>query len=46
MRVLYVDDDRVNSLLFKETCRYAEGVEVQTADTGAEALELVARLEA
>jgi hypothetical protein len=29
MRVLYVDDDRVNSLLFEETCRYAEGVEVR-----------------
>ncbi|MBP6764258.1 MAG: response regulator [Rubrivivax sp.] len=43
MRVLYVDDDRVNSLLFEETCRYAEGVEVQIADTGSEALALVAR---
>jgi CheY-like chemotaxis protein len=42
MRVLYVDDDRVNSLLFEETCRHAEGVEVQTADTGAEALAMVA----
>ncbi len=42
MRVLCVDDDRVNSLLFEETCRHAEGVEVQTAGTGAEALELVA----
>lgn len=41
MRVLYIDDDRVNSLLFTETCRLAGGVEVETASTGAEALELV-----
>jgi CheY-like chemotaxis protein len=39
--VLYVDDDRVNTLLFVETCRFAPGVEVETALTGAEALELV-----
>lgn len=38
MRVLYVDDDRINALLFVETCRFAGGVEVETADTGAEAL--------
>lgn len=43
MRVLYVDDDRVSSLLFEESCRHAEGVEVQTADTGADALALVAQ---
>ena len=30
MRVLYVDDDRVNTLLFVETCRFAPGVEVET----------------
>ena len=41
MKVLYVDDDRVNTLLFVETCRFAPGVEVQTAATGAEALEVV-----
>ena len=41
MRVLYVDDDLVNSLLFIETCRLAGNVEVETAVTGAEALELV-----
>jgi CheY-like chemotaxis protein len=40
MRVLYVDDDRINSLLFIETCRLAGRVEVETAVTGAEALEL------
>ena len=43
MRVLYVDDDRINSLLFTETCRFAPGVEVETAATGAEALELALR---
>ncbi len=41
MRVLYVDDDRVNSLLFTETCRLAGGVDVETAVTGAEACDLV-----
>lgn len=41
MRILYVDDDRVNSLLFVETCRFAGGVEVETAGTAAEALDLV-----
>ncbi len=41
MRVLYIDDDRINTLLFVETCRLATGVEVETALTGAEALELV-----
>ena len=40
MRVLYVDDDRVNALLFVETCRFAPGVEVETAASGAEALAL------
>ena len=41
MRVLYVDDDRVNTLLFVEACRVAGGLEVETAGSGAEALELV-----
>jgi two-component system, OmpR family, response regulator len=43
MRVLYVDDDRINALLFEETVRFAPGVDVQTAASGDEALELVAR---
>jgi len=43
MRVLYVDDDRVNSLLFVETCRLAGGIDVETAVTGTEALDLVAQ---
>ena len=40
MRVLYIDDDRINTLLFVETCHMASGVEVETALNGAEALEL------
>jgi two-component system OmpR family response regulator len=43
MKVLYIDDDRVNSLLFVETCRFAAGVEVETAATGAQALETAAQ---
>jgi two-component system OmpR family response regulator len=40
MRLLYVDDDRINTLLFAEACRLAGSLEVQAAATGAEALEL------
>ena len=43
MKVLYIDDDRINTLLFVETCRFARGVEVETAGTGAEALEVALR---
>ena len=43
MKVLYIDDDRINTLLFVETCRFARGVEVETAATGAEALEVALR---
>jgi len=41
MRVLYIDDDRVNTLLFAETCRLSGGIELETAASGAEALEVV-----
>jgi CheY-like chemotaxis protein len=41
MRVLYIDDDRVNTLLFVETCRLGAGIELETAASGAEALEIV-----
>lgn len=41
MRVLYIDDDRVNSLLFRETCRLAGDIEIETALTGLEAMEVV-----
>ncbi len=43
MLVLYIDDDRINTLLFVETCRLAAGIEVDTACNGAEALEAVRR---
>lgn len=43
MRLLYIDDDRINTLLFVEACRFAEGVEVESAASGAEALDLVQR---
>ena len=43
MKVLYIDDDRINTLLFVETCRFARGVEVETAGTGAEAVEVALR---
>ena len=41
MRVLYVDDDRVNALLFVEVCRLAPGVEVESASSGEEALGML-----
>ena len=43
MRVLYIDDDRINTLLFVETCRFASGVDVETAASGAEAMEVALR---
>ena len=43
MRVLYIDDDRINSLLFLEACRFAGGVETENAASGAEALEVAQR---
>jgi len=41
MRLLYVDDDRVNTLLFAETCRLMPGVQFESAASGAEAAELI-----
>ena len=45
MRVLYVDDDRVQALLFTEVCRHAPGVAVETAGSGSEAVELAGDFE-
>jgi len=42
MRVLYVDDDRVNAVLFAEACSVAGGVDIECAGSGAEAHELLA----
>lgn len=43
MKVLYIDDDRINTLLFEETARFVPGLELETASTAAEALELAPR---
>jgi len=40
MRLLYVDDDRINTLLFAETCKLVGKLEVQCAASGEEALAL------
>jgi CheY-like chemotaxis protein len=39
MRVLYVDDDRVQALLFSEVCRAAGLTDLEIAGDGAEALD-------
>jgi CheY-like chemotaxis protein len=44
MHLLYVDDDRINLMLFENACMGLEGVRVSTAASGAEALELARRL--
>jgi CheY-like chemotaxis protein len=40
MHLLYVDDDRINLMLFESACAALGGVSVSTAASGAEALEL------
>jgi two-component system OmpR family response regulator len=40
MRLLYVDDDRINTLLFEQACRFARNLEVASAGSGEEALAL------
>jgi two-component system, OmpR family, response regulator len=37
MKLLCVDDDRVNALLFEQVCLSLGGIELQCAETGAEA---------
>jgi CheY-like chemotaxis protein len=39
MRLLYVDDDRINTFLFEETCRLSPGLEVRCAHTGQDGLD-------
>lgn len=41
-RLLYVDDDRINVLLFEELCRVAGDLEVHGAGSGSEALAMAA----
>jgi two-component system, OmpR family, response regulator len=43
-RVLYVEDDRVNVLLFEEVCRMAGGLDVASAGSGAEAAQMAAQV--
>jgi PAS domain S-box-containing protein len=41
LRLLYVEDNRINALLFEEAMRVLGGIELQVAEDGAEALRLV-----
>ena len=40
-RVLYVEDNRINAILFEEALRLRSGIDLRLAEDGAEALELV-----
>jgi CheY-like chemotaxis protein len=40
MDLLYVDDDRINLMLFESACAALPGIRVSTAASGAEALDL------
>lgn len=40
MQLLYVDDDRINLMLFENACAALPGLQVSTASDGAEALQL------
>ena len=40
MQLLYVDDDRINLMLFEAACAAIDGVQVSTAAHGAEALDV------
>ena len=42
MRLLYVEDDRINTLLFEETCKLSSQLEVRSAECGQDALTLAA----
>ncbi|MGE4051818.1 MAG: ATP-binding protein, partial [Piscinibacter sp.] len=41
LRVLYVEDNRINALLFEEAMRLLGGIELQIAESGEEALRLI-----
>ncbi|MBN8495099.1 MAG: response regulator [Burkholderiales bacterium] len=40
MQLLYVDDERINLMLFEHACSAIDGVQVATAASGTEALEV------
>lgn len=42
LRVLYVEDNRINALLFEEAMRLLGGIELRITESGEEALQLVA----
>ncbi len=39
MKVLYIDDDRINALLFEETARFVPGVSIESVGSATEALD-------
>lgn len=39
MRLLYVEDDRINAVLFEEMVRASAGIEIDVAEDGAQALQ-------
>lgn len=41
LRMLYVEDNRINAILFEEAIRLRDGVELRLAEDGAEALDQV-----
>jgi CheY-like chemotaxis protein len=43
LKILYVEDNRMNAILFEEAMRMNGGVELQLAENGHEALSLVER---
>jgi len=42
MRVLYVEDNRINALLFEEALKLEPGIELRVAEDGQQALQFVA----
>lgn len=42
MRLLYVEDDRLNTMLFEAACDAAGGIELVCAASGAEAMDCIA----
>ena len=41
MRLLYVEDNRINALLFEEALKLQQGFELRVAEDGAQALQIV-----
>jgi CheY-like chemotaxis protein len=41
MRLLYVEDNRINALLFEEALKLQQGFELRVAEDGAQAMEIV-----